>query len=124
MGETTVVTRLFVLGMIYIIFSSILLIITAGINATVGAFDMIVFSLRPQYVLFPVIGGSFYIIFFLFHVAYSIVTIIGAILGSLSKKNIRKRGLIMLIVANLLIVPFFVVNCVLSIASFILGYLG
>ena len=124
MGETTVVTHLFVLGMISIIFSSILLIITTAIIITVGAFDIIVFSLRPQYVLFPVIVASFYIIFFMFNVAYSIVTIIGAILGLLSKENIRKRGLIMLIVANLLLVPFFVVNCVLSITSFILGFLG
>ena len=124
MGETTVVTHLFVLGIIYIIISSILLIITTGINATIGAFDMMVSLFQYQYVLVPVIVASFYIIFFLFHVAYSIVTIIGAILGLLSKENIRKRGLIMLIVANLLLVPFFVVNCVLSITTYNSGILG
>ena len=60
----------------------------------------------------------------MFNVAYSIVTLIGAILGSLYKENIRKRGLIMLIVANLLLVPFFVVNCVLSIVTYNSGIFG
>ena len=61
----------------------------------------------------------------MFNVTYSIVTIIGAILCLLAKENIRKcGGLIMLIVANLIPVPFFVANCVLSIASFILRILG
>ena len=60
----------------------------------------------------------------MFNVAYSIVTLIGAILGLLSKENIRKRGLIMLIVANLLLVPFFVVNCVLSIVTYNSGIFG
>ena len=44
---------------------------------------MIVFTFTSQYLLLPVIGSSFYIMLFIFNVAYSIVTVIGAILGLL-----------------------------------------
>ena len=119
MGETTVVTHLFVLGIISILVNSILLVFITGIIAIVGFFDFLVALYPTQYQPFAIGFAVFSLILFLFAVVYSIVTIIGIILGFLYKDRMRKIGAIMLIVINLISIPFFVVNCVFSVLSFI-----
>ena len=129
MGETTVATHLFVLGMIAIIINSGLLIFIACINVTVGFFDILI-ALAPvrvyptQYKSFAIGFTVFSFILFLFALAYAIVTIIGSILGFLYKDRMRKIGVIMLIVINVILIPFFVVNCFFFINAFILRNLS
>ena len=118
MGETTVVTHLFVLGITAIIINSGLLVFIACINVTVGYFDFLAAMYPTQYQSFAIGFAVFSFILFLFALAYAIVTIIGSILGFLYKDCMRKIGAIMLILINLILIPFFVVNCFFVIAAF------
>ena len=121
MGETTVATHLFVLGIIAIIIHSGLLIIIACINVTAGYYALFVAIYPTQYRSFAIGFAVFSFILFVFALAYAIVTLIGSILGFLYKDRMRKIGAIMLIVINLILIPFFVVNCFFFIAAFILS---
>ena len=121
MGETTVATHLLVMGIISIIINSVLLVFIACINVTVGVFEFLAAMYPTQNQSFAIGFTFFSFILFEFVVAYAIVTIIGSILGCLYKDRMRKIGAIMLIVINLILIPFFVVNCFFFIAAFILS---
>ena len=121
MGDTTVVTHLFVLGIISILVNSVLLITIAALSSAVGGTEVILakykFIHEFQPLFLSAVGLSF--IFILFYVAYAIVAIIGIILGFLYKDRMRKIGVKMLIVINAILIPIFLLNCIFFIAAFI-----
>ena len=114
MGETTVVTHLLVLGIISLIVNAILLLTIAGPSCVVG---YLYFAISVLPIFFAAFIFSFILI--LFHAAYAVMTAIGIILGFLYKDRMRKIGVIILIIINLISIPFFVLNCIFFIAAFI-----
>ena len=114
MGDTTVITRLLVLGIISLIVNSILLLTIASPSCVVG---YLYFAVSVLPIFFAAFIFSFILI--LFYVAYSVMTGIGIILGFLYKDRMRKIGVIMLIIINLISIPFFLTNCVFFIDAFI-----
>ena len=103
------ITNLFVLGIISILVNLVLLIIIAALSSAVGLFDLTI--IQPIY-----LATSLSYVYILFNMAYAVVTIIGIILGFFYKDCIRKIGVIILIIANLILIPLFLLNCIFFIA--------
>ena len=114
MGDTTVITHLFVLGIISLIVNVILLLLIASPSCVVG-YSYYAISVRPIFL----VALIFSVVLILFYVAYAVMTAIGIILGFLYKDRMRKIGAIILIIINLISIPFFLLNCIFFIAAFI-----
>ena len=110
------ITHLFVLGIISLIVNAILLLIIASPSCLVGYlyFDI---SVHPIFL----VALIFSVVLILFYVAYAVMTVIGIILGFLYKDRMRKIGVIILIIINLISIPFFLLNCIFFIAAFIIA---
>ena len=109
MGETIVITRLFVMTLISLIVNSILSLSIGTLSLLEVFLYVLSFNSysRESFFLFAAI---FYFVLFGFNIAYSVVIIIGSILGSSYRDRNRKIGVVLLIVINTILVPLFVAN--------------
>ena len=117
MRERTVVIRLFVSGVIYLMVNSILLLVIGALNC-IPAYLYNTFLNTNVEKFFILSSFVFYYLLFLFTLLYAVMTVIGTILGFFSQIRIRKIGVTILIITNLIILPFIVVNCVLIYFAF------
>ena len=113
MGETIVISHLLVMGIISLIGNSILLVIIAAFSFFAG----IVHSSIQIYFL-NLVAIPFYFTLFLFNIPYSVVSIIGSILGSSYRDSDRKIGVVLLIVINSILFPVILANCFITFLAY------
>ena len=116
MRETTVVIRLLVSGVIYLITNSMLLFVIGALNCIPAYFYTVFRNINVE--KFFILSFVFYYLLFLFTLLYAVMIVIGTILGFFSQVRIRKIGVTILIITNLIILPFIVINCVLIYFAF------
>ena len=62
-----------------------------------------------------------YIGFFLFRVLFSVVTIIGSVLGFIYKDSVRRVGLTLLIITNVFLLVFFISSFIILTVGFVVA---
>ena len=120
MSETTVYSHLLALGLISLVLNSFLLFPLASLNFAGSVLYSIYASLQVQ-PAFSIPAAVIYIGFFLFSIAFSVVAIIGSVLGFMYNDKVRRIGLTMLIVTNVILLFFFVANFIILVAGFIVA---
>ena len=120
MAERKVISHILLRDVISFIINIIDLLITTGLIFSAGVLygaNLSSPGINRPFLISAIVFGY---VFFLFLVAYSVVTIIGTTLWFSDQDRQRKIGFVMLIVVNSILVPFSVVNCAMSIAAFII----
>ena len=107
MTETTVYSHLLGLGL-------------ASLNLAGGVLYGVYAGLRVE-PGFSIPAAVIYIGFFLFSVAFAVVAIIGSALGFMYNDSVRRIGLTMLIVTNVILLFFFFANLIILVAGFIVA---
>ena len=100
---------------ISLIGNSVLLVIISAFSCIAGILQFFI----PVY-LFFVLTAPFYCTLHLCSIAYSVVSIIGSILGSSYRDSERKKGVVLLIVINSTLLLVFLANCGITIAAYCL----
>ena len=62
-----------------------------------------------------------YIVFFLFRVLFSVVTIIGSVLGFMHNESVGRVGLTLLIITNVILLVFFISNFIILTVGFVVA---
>ena len=119
MGETLVISHLLVMGLISLIVNSIFLIIIAAFSFGAGVLYSLAFSNGGS--SFSKAAAPFYFALFLFNIPYSVVSIIGFILGSSNRDRNRNIAVISLIVINFILLPVYMANCGFIITAYIIS---
>ena len=120
-GDSTVISHLFVLGIVSKIVNFILLVTIATISCFFGIIFAPGFIYRSSFV--ASIPAAFYWLQFLFSIAFLVTHVIVFTLGYLHKVLLRKVAAIFLIVTCLILSLFFLLNLILAIVvGFVVGF--
>ena len=120
MVETTVYSHLLALGLISLVLNSFLLFPLASLNLAGAILYSVYASLNVQQ-SFTIPASVIYIGFFLFSVLFSVVTIIGSVLGFMYNDSVRRVGLTLLIITNVILLVFFISNFIILIVGFVVA---
>ena len=120
-GDSTVISHLFVLGIVSKIVNFILLVTIATISCFFGIIFAPGFIYRSSFV--ASIPAAFYWLQFLFSIAFLVTHVIVFTLGYLHKVLLRKVAATFLIVTCLILSLFFLLNLILAIVvGFVVGF--